>query len=209
MKIHNVKKIILFLIIALQIHTINANNFNPTINNFISSRTNQMYLFGYNVGFPLIDKHFSIIPCELYFGMVNKVGFYVKVKSNFNFKTGYKTALQFNSNFQDIEEIKFQRHAALLGVYLKVMDPAFLYFGIGYGYRKQLINAICLTENKDTYIENYYFNRYNSVELEAGVIVNIQMITVSCGASMLPMGNKKPYFEVSAGVGVALPTSRL
>ncbi|MDD3280503.1 MAG: hypothetical protein PHC83_02915 [Bacteroidales bacterium] len=208
MKKCNLKKVFLFLIIAIHFNTINANNYDLHLHNYVSSINNQMFLLGYNVGFPLIDKHFSINPCELYFGMVSKVGFYVKVKSNFNFKTAYKSALQFNSDFKDIEEIKFQRHAALLGVYLKVMDPAYLYFGIGYGYRKQLINAICLNENRESYTEKYYFNRYNSVELEAGLTVNIQMITVSCGAAMLPMGNKTPYFEISAGVGVALPAAR-
>ncbi len=208
MNIHNFKRVFLFLLIALQFNTITANNHDPYMHNYVNSINNQIYLMGYNVGFPLIDKNFTVNPCELYFGMVSKVGFYVKVKSNFNFKTGYKSALQFNSNFKDIEEIKFQRHAALLGVYLKVMDPAYLYFGIGYGYRKQLINAVCLNENREAYTEKYYFNRYNSVELEAGFTVNIQMITVSCGAAILPIGNKTPYFEISAGVGVALPTAK-
>lgn len=212
MKTYKIRRGVLLLIIAVSVNASGSNSFmkyDPYVKNYVSSLNNQMYLFGYNVGFPLINKQFSINPCELYFGMVSKVGFYVKVKSNFNFKTGYENNLQFNSNFREIEEIKFQRHGVLAGVYMRVMDPVYLYFGIGYGFRKQLINATCLNEQKTLYTEKYYFNRYSSVELEAGLTVNIQFITVSVGAAMLPIGNKTPYFEISAGVGVALPTSPL
>lgn len=209
MKIDKIRRGVLLLIIIISMNASASNSFGPHVKNHVSSANNQMYLFGYNIGFPLVDKQFSINPCELYFGMVSKVGFYVKLKSNFNFKTGYKNNLQFNSNFNEIGEIKFQRHGALAGVYMRIMDPAYLYFGIGYGFRKQIINAICLNEERELYTEKYYFNRYSSVELEAGLTVNIQMITVSVGAAMLPIGNKTPYFEISAGVGVALTTRPL
>ncbi len=177
--------------------------------NYTALAKEQLFLFGYNVSFPLVKNHLLINPCELYFGVVAKAGFYGKLKTNFNFKSGYKNLLTFNSEFYDIENTKHQRYGALVGVFMRVADPVFFNFGIGYGLRKQLIDVNSYKDEVGAYSEKYYYNRYNSIELEAGVIVKIQMITISVGAAILPIGHTKPYFEISSGVGVALSNDKI
>lgn len=168
------------------------------------SSFNQTILFGYNVSFPLINNQMLINPCEIYVGMVSKVGVYIKGKTNFNFRSGYKVPMGFNQNFREIEKTKWQRYGGLVGIYMLVVEPVYLNFGIGYGNRRQQIDVSCYESSRGLYTEKYYYNRYSSIELEAGVMVKISMLTVSVGAAMLPIGGKSPYFEVSAGVGMAL-----
>lgn len=177
-------------------------------NKFSYLARDQVYLIGYNIGFPLIQKQIRINPCELYFGMISKVGFYVKLKTNFNFNSRYKKPLSFTPDFKDIEKTKHQRFGVLAGVYMQLAEPFYLYFGIGYGLRKQMLTVNCMNDEKGLYNEYYYYNRYRSVELEAGTTFRFQMITFSVGAAMLPIGNKSPYFELNAGLGVALSTGR-
>ncbi len=200
--------IILLIMCCFQLHA--KNNVyvnNPMWRNSLSSSNNQMYFFGYNVGFPLVKNQVLINPCEIYFGMVSKVGFYVKVKSNFNFSSGYKNPLEFSSDFREITDMKWQRYGGILGIYFRAVDPVYMYFGIGYGSRKQLIDISCYNSSTGLYAEKYYFNRYNSIELEAGLTVKVAIFTVSAGAAMLPIGNKSPYFEMNVGLGMALEAS--
>ncbi|MDX9890154.1 MAG: hypothetical protein RBT13_04840 [Bacteroidales bacterium] len=168
----------------------------------------QVLLIGYNIGFPLIAEQIRVSPCELYVGMVSEVGFYAKFKSNFNFNTRYNSKLVFTSDFKDIEKIRYHRLGALVGVYLHLSEPVYAYFGIGYGSRKQMIQVNCYNDQVGAYPEYYYYNRYRSVELEAGTTLRFQELTLSLGAAMLPIGNKIPYFEIHAGMGVVLPIRR-
>ncbi|HON20490.1 MAG TPA: hypothetical protein PLW70_04065 [Bacteroidales bacterium] len=201
--------IIISCLLALNLQ-LRADNYlllkNPTYKNYVYSAKEQMFLFGYNVSFPLVKNNLLINPCELYFGVVSKTGIYGKLKTNFNFKSGYKNPLTFNSEFRDIEKTRHQRFGGVVGVLMHIADPVFLHFGLGYGYRVQQVNLSCYKDGVGAYTEKYYYNRYNSIDIEAGVIVKIQMVTISVGASVLPITKtkSKPYFEISSGVGIAL-----
>ena len=207
-KISNKALLLITILLSVGSYQLNATN-DLTLKNCLQgnyglSSNTKMYFFGYNVGFPMVKNEILINPCEVYFGMVSKVGFYVKGKSNFNFSSGYSTSLEFNSDFREITDTKWQRYGAVLGIFMRTVEPVYLYFGVGYGSRKQLINVSCYNNSTGIYNKKYYFNRYNSIELEAGLTVKVAMFTVSFGGAMLPIGNKQPYFELSGGVGMAL-----
>ncbi|NLJ83241.1 MAG: hypothetical protein GX330_08975 [Bacteroidales bacterium] len=202
------KRKLLFITICIlalfQLNATNTSYSNRDLRYKDFSSFNQTILLGYNVSFPLINNQMLINPCEIYVGMLSKVGVYVKGKTNFNFRSGYKIPLGFNPNFREIEKIKWQRYGGLVGVYMLTIEPVYLNFGIGYGSRRQQMDVTCYESSRGLYAEKYYYNKYNSIELEAGVMVKISMLTVSVGAAMLPIGGKSPYFEVNAGVGMAL-----
>jgi hypothetical protein len=84
-----------------------------------------------------------------------------------------------------------------------------LYAGAGYGYRSQLIHATTssshpifggITESKV-----FFYGRYNSVEIDWGLLLRAKFLTFTAGASCLPMreGGGKPYYELHFGMGFA------
>lgn len=130
-------------------------------------------------------------------GVVKKVGFYAKVKSNFKSQT---TDLVCNGMGMDANETpmwftgntKSTRLAVTGGLLVRVALPFYLYGGAGYGYKK-----LAWETAEEEWAENTD-KTYTSVEADLGCILRMKNFALSAGLQ----SNGFKYFEATVGIGI-------
>lgn len=173
------------------------------------------YFITYGVSVPFAESFNLASYMDLNFGMVvNKVGWYARVKSNFNFdapKYSYTTTpegqidisgLDLNnvSEFVVGEEVKTSRLGASLGIVFKLGKPVYLSMGAGYGYYNTMISA---SEKSLSGVASKVWVKsssqsFSGFEVDANLLFKMGHFGINAGLTTI---NFK-YLEASLGVGV-------
>lgn len=173
------------------------------------------YFITYGVSVPFSESFKLASYMDLSFGMViNKVGWYARVKSNFNSnsaKYSYTTTPEGQidisgddlTNVSELEtgdEVKTSRLGAGAGIVFKLGKPIYLSIGAGYGYYNTMVNA----SEKSIYgsTSNVWVKlasqSVSGVEADVNLLFKMKRLGINAGLTTI---NFK-YFEASLGIGL-------
>ena len=147
-------------------------------------------------------------PMGLSFGTVNKTGWYVRIKTNGVFAyTKYKTddthIINYSNNDLYIytDKVKRSRVGITFGVNQYLKKEAYLYGGVGFGYRGLLWNAVQYPIGNNQQTSEIWAQHIDKsalgAEVELGLMFKINKINLSFGANTI---NFK-FFEFNGGFG--------
>lgn len=134
----------------------------------------------------------------LMLGVVRKVGFFLKAKSNFESQA---TTLECTSSGADAANgnvywmkgnAKYSRLAVTGGLMFRLILPLYLYVGGGYGYRE------VAWETYDGEWAKNIDESYSGAEAELGLIFRMKNFAISAGVQ----SNSFKYFEGNVGIGI-------
>jgi len=184
-----------------------------------SNKYPNTYLVGLNVNFPLgglykantkYNATGSNMNYDFYVGYSkNRFGMLLKFKSNFIFdgiadRHSYATNIEhFAGTIDVIFQSNVTRISVILDFTVRLTKSLFVYTGLGYGYRSQLIESEINYTSYAFERKEFFYDRYKSMEIDFGLLARTKFISFTAGASCIPIrvGGGKPYFELHVGVG--------
>ena len=134
----------------------------------------------------------------LMLGVVRKVGFFLKAKSNFKSIATTRECTSAGSDpstgnkYWMTGNAKYSRLAITGGLMFRLISPLYLYAGGGYGYRDVAW---------EMYDHNWAKNldeSYRGAEADLGLIFRMKNFAISAGAQ----SNSFKYFEGNVGIGI-------
>ena len=127
-------------------------------------------------------------------GYVKNYGFYGKLKTNFNFDSGYDDTVFGYNDYLFLKDNKRGRFSITGGGMYRINKPLSLYAGLGYGHR--WLNWIS-TSGDIHNVEDY---SHKGLEVEGGILYKYKTVFFNLGIQT----NSFEYLELNLGFGVSL-----
>jgi hypothetical protein len=143
------------------------------------------------------------------FGMVTKVGWYTRIKTNGSFANSeYITTDLSVTNYDGIDyyeytgNVKRSRFGITGGLVLKTTPKMFLYTGLGYGSRNLLWEvqekSIASTLDMRKIWAKHDGKSASGLELELGAMFKYNKVNISLGVNAIDL----KFFEFNGGIGL-------